>query len=459
MNYKELLPDFIDGMLSPEEERAIHYQLSQDEELYREYKNLQQIFSSINESKNSYIPSSELTQKVFSALEIKYFPTEKNKLFEFINKGAFKYAAAIVTLLLMLTLQFNNIEQIPNYGNQNSASNNNNTNYSSLNSNDNLNIQSSTSDNNLNDNVASIKNKSKRNIKKSNNQNDNYLLSESLIKSSNEINSQNIDDNIDFNSYYQDKEIQNQFNASNDITSSATSDIDINEEIAYFDSEDYTYEDANQTNYFNNSDYSTPINMSQGFNYLNSDFAYNNYKVTYFSLPSSKFSIEFKNTIYFNTVKSKLNTELVNIGLALYYNVIENLSIGIDVRNESFQKLSYKSYAPTLERSNSYSFTNTNKNDDLPFSSTEVFATTLGLAVKYNWTNFSKNFIPTTQLNIGTNSEGLVGRLQLGMHLFASNGISANVGVEYSSLAYKFANTSNNTNKLGINLGLAYNIK
>ncbi len=492
MDYNELLPDFIDGLLSPEEERAMHYQLSVDKALFAEYKNLKAIFGSIDESKEDYAPSVELTQKVFASLgmEVNEQPITQDKKIIPINFRIFRYVATAAAVLLLFAInQFNDGDLYL----QNKFAHQRNEAQQQENSKE----LTSAKANNEEDHATKIlKTNGKSDQTNNDFANTHYRanMSSSLAYAQDETNTKNVDNNVDnsfegnyskineisrvsdipvYSSNSKDAEnvdrnninsgefaLNNRVNA---YPSSNTGGIDTYAKNKNSNSNDYNDDsDNNYDNYYGeeyaNSYSQVPVNYYSELPDLNSSFPYGNFNMVNFSLPSNRFTLEIKNTVYFNQANNEIHTNLANIGVTLYYRFIENLSMGIDIRDEAFRKPSTQAYLPLLERTESKSYFDSNTESYVPqYKSEDVPTTTIGLSLKYDWANVSKNFKPTAQILFGRNQEGFVGRVSAGCYVRTFSNLTLNLGVEYSTLAYKLAGEINQSSKIGINCGLAYN--
>lgn len=457
MDYHNILPDFIDGLLSPEEEKAMYYQLSQDEELYIEYKKYKAIFGSIEKSKNDYYPAPELTAKIFTSLNIEDSGAAQinNNIFKFYS-AKFKYVAAAAAIFLLFVISDINDNTFKQENIHQTATSQISEKYADTRQTSTFakpdikttaeKVNSSVSYSKITEDVAYDNSPS------------NYPLIPNEDNTAGKT--QIIENNVDITTDIAQPQPQEYSNAQsysydeyNDSENYSQSEYNGTEEqYANYDNDNYYYDNQ----YYNTLN--TENNYSKSFSAAGSQFSYDNYTFTNFSLPADKFTLELKNTVYFNKVNSKINTNFSNIGVAIYYSIFDDLSLGLDIRDESYQKLSTQLYEPMIDR---VKFTDVNYADAkefVPYSGTEIPTTTVGVAIKYDWKNrISTKITPTAQLMIGKNSEGIVGRLSLGVYLKTIYNLTANLGLEYSTLAYEIQGISNNSSKVGINCGLAYN--
>lgn len=107
MDYSDKLTDFIDGELTPGEEREMFSALSYDDNLRTEYKSIVSMFNSIKSNINTYAPSEKMTMGVFSELGLSNavpLPNKSNKIFSknnIIPAAIGGIIAAIFTIAIM----------------------------------------------------------------------------------------------------------------------------------------------------------------------------------------------------------------------------------------------------------------------------------------------------------------------------------------------------------------------
>lgn len=473
---KDIIPDFLDGNLSEDEEKAVFYQLSQDEELLAEYKKLKTIFAAIDKSKANFEPSQEQTDKLFATLGIGAGEKKKRAFPFFLHKPAIKYiatAAASVLLFLSVskfdsskifnsankyqtdsfhTKQFNN-KVLSNNSKRNTEADKESSNSSNANE---VNIEYTTTPN--------INNATKR-LRKIKDENiaDNAMLisantpfsySQDLYDEDNQSNSNYIAENESLeesnnHTQYGDNHTQDDFQNSEN-----------SEDLCMPQENIAMYEQAEKnTNYDYQSDVfrSVPLNLSQDFYSNNSRRLYNNYNMMSYSAPKDKLYLEIKNHIYFSKVKEEVITNYTNLGISLYYNFIDNLSLGLDVRDESFSKYSNMNLMPSIKH---YSDNNENPSRDSKpalFSIENVATTTVSMNAKYDLITKYREFTPSASLSFGVNSAGTVGRASLACSFNTILNFTASIGGEYSILSYQYMGLSTTSSKLGVSFGISYN--
>jgi len=134
------------------------------------------------------------------------------------------------------------------------------------------------------------------------------------------------------------------------------------------------------------------------------------------------FSIEFRSSNYFNTQKPTISpseySPLNNLALAIMYNANKNLSIGADVRQETF----------FLE------YNGTNNGEEYIYQQQPNFTTFSGL-VRYKMEAWN-GFRPFGQLSAGANSVGFVGRAMLGLEYSAFSNFAFMLSFDFNNLTY-----------------------
>lgn len=475
-DYKDLIPDFLDGNLSEDEEKAIFYQLSKDDELLAEYKQLKAIFTAIDNSKDSFAPSKEQTDKVFAALGIGSEVSKKRAFPFFLHKPIAKYlATAAASVLLFLSISkfdnseifnsANNSDTANKYAKQELSDSRLSSNDNTLSSNDN-----STSDITLDNAKSSNQSKAKYKRKRAKSYEEEGIPQGAIFTSTGLAHSYSYSDDI-----AEDTEAINTDEVSvvNSEITSEEAFYSGNATPIHYDYDDTMAEEdscppdaniamAEQSDNHSNYDYSqdvfrsAPLYLSQDFTSNNSRNPYQSYKMRSFSVPKDKFYLEIKNHIYFSKVKEKVNTNYTNLGISLYYNLVDNLSLGLDVRDESFSKYSNRNSIPNI---NSYGSEKSPSNINQPalFSIENVATTTVSMNAKYDLLTKYKEFTPSASVSLGVNSAGSVGRASLNCSFNTMLNFTASVGAEYSVLSYHYMGLNTTSSKLGVSFGISYN--
>lgn len=482
-DYKDLLPDFLDGNLSEDEEKAVFYQLSQDDELLAEYKKLKRIFSAIDKSKANFEPHAELTANLFAKLGIRETPEKKKRAFPFfLHKPALKYiAAAAASVLLFLSVNKFDNSEIFNSANKYQAKKHNsdkildNKEFS-------LNAEKA---NTANSNIITTNKKQEAEYAKATISPETtkqsrqvgysktgesvsiasvampFSYSQDLYEDEDAQSNDYIDNtNIPYSEYaydeYQDAKIRHmQYDY---VSSDEENQCPPNQDIAMSEySDEYGhYEYSDNIDYSQDMFRRVPLNLSIDYT-SNSLSQYSKYNMQSYSAPKEKFYLEIKNHIYFSKAKEEVSTNYTNLGISLYYNLIDKISFGLDVRDESFNKYSKQRFMPNIK---SYGEGNDHSDESLKtalFSLESVPTTTVSLSAKYDLLTKYREFTPSALVSFGLNSAGTVGRASLSCSFNTLLNITASIGAEYSVLSYEYLGLNTTSSKVGVSVGVSYN--
>lgn len=476
-DYKDLLPDFLDGNLSEDEEKAIFYQLSQDDELLAEYKQLKAIFVAIDNSKNSFAPSQEQTDKVFAALGIGSEENKKRAFPFFLHKPIVKYlATAAASVLLFLSISKFDNSEIFNFDISNKLAKQYTKHKLSDNTSTSYNNTLSPQDNSISDNTpnnanSSSESKARYKRKRAKSYDDEGIPQGAMFTSTGLAHSYSFaDDSPAINEAISTDEvyIDNTERAANEAYYSENAtpihyDYDSTEEEQVSCPPDANIameapaEEHSSYDYSQDVFRSAPLYLSQDFTSNNSRNPYYNYKMRSFSVPKDKFYLEIKNHIYFSKVKEEVNTNYTNLGISLYYNLVDNLSLGVDVRDESFNKYSNRNLVPNIKSYGSESKPQGMVSGSTFFSIENVATTTVSMNAKYDLLTKFREFTPSASVSLGVNSAGTVGRASLNCSFNTMLNFTASVGAEYSVLSYHYMGLNTTSSKLGVSFGISYN--
>lgn len=482
-DYKDLLPDFLDGNLSEDEEKAVFYQLSQDDELLAEYKKLKRIFSAIDKSKANFEPNPELTANIFAKLGIREAPEKKKRAFPFfLHKPALKYiAAAAASVLLFLSVNKFDNSEIFNSANKYQAKKHNsdkqldNKEFSLKAENANTANSDIITTNNKQETEYAKATISQKTTKQSRQVGYSktgesvsitsvampFSYSQDLYEDDDAQSNDNLNNSTEYNEYandeYQDAKIRPmQYDY---VSSDDENQCPPEQDIAM---SDYSDEYGNNE-YSGNYDYPQdvfrrmPLNLSIDYTSNNSLSQYSNYNMQSYSAPKEKFYLEIKNHIYFSKVKEEVSTNYTNLGISLYYNLIDKISFGLDVRDESFNKYCKQRFMPSIK---SYGEGNDHSDESLKtalFSLENVPTTTVSLSAKYDLLTKYREFTPSALVSFGLNSAGTVGRASLSCSFNTLLNITASIGAEYSVLSYEYLGLNTTSSKVGVSVGVSYN--
>ncbi len=155
------------------------------------------------------------------------------------------------------------------------------------------------------------------------------------------------------------------------------------------------------------------------------------------------FSAELRGSQNWNSEKATLPpsdyAKFNNYSFALFYDLSEVFSVGLDVRQETFFNRFYGKDADGIMKT----------------FETQPNYTSLGLALRY-YAMPNANLKPFAQITLGGNSVGLASRAMAGLKYEPYRNIAFVIGLEYSNLAYWFDNNSFNSSKVGLNYGVQY---
>ena len=184
------------------------------------------------------------------------------------------------------------------------------------------------------------------------------------------------------------------------------------------------------------------VNYNSEFNHPNINNDYPGLQNDIQNIGFKRFSLELRSSNYFNSSKPTISPQeyssLNNLAVSLMYNANRNLSIGADVRQETFF-LQYQG----IESGEEYLY------EQQP-----NFTTFSGLA-RYKLDSWN-GFRPFGQVSAGFNSIGLVSRAMMGLEYSAFNNFSFMLSVDFNNLTYTHQNNYFNSSKFGLNYGLVY---
>lgn len=159
----------------------------------------------------------------------------------------------------------------------------------------------------------------------------------------------------------------------------------------------------------------------------------------------SNFSLELKNYINYHFQNETISPGKINafnnMNLILFYNVTPKLKAGIDLKQETFM-VKYEGNEESGRKFEYYQQPN---------------LTSVGIIGHYSFTE--KGLVnPYIRAGLGINRAGIVSKAGLGLKYDINSAISVTAGLEYQNFIFKHNNIFFNTNKIGLNYGLAYNL-
>ena len=425
-DYKEKLPDFIDGLLSREEEKAMYAELAVNDELLTEYKVMKSIIDNAASSGEMFAPSAALTNSVFAAVGIEgAAPTPFfRKIIQ--PKYALHYLAPLAaSFALIFAVLWNN------KGEKVSEPSGNKTQIASAKT-----VPA----------APAISEEAKLATY-------NKELLPSSAKNFTQMKEENPpQENADLAQNSEEPDLD--MVSSSDFAAEEYVDEDF-DEFAEYES-DYLLASHNFENDFH-SVHSPQLTMANAnFGLLPGHFDPD--EVTYQKFfNNDNFVVELKNAVYFDAdSKSAPSAKFDNLCVDVMYKVSKHFFVGVDLRDESFAVETVP-----LEGIETFSTRNDLNSAD-EFNSAEntvdLNVTSVGIIARYIIPLNYKSLQPVADLVAARCSKGFVCRGGVALCYAPSNGISFTLGIEYSNLIYKnvydFASTAP---KYGINYGIAYN--
>lgn len=419
MDNYELISEFLDGALDFEDEEKLFSLFSNDASLRSELKQQLAIKNAINNDSLAYMPKSSSTINIFNELGLilpapipVVSPSIGAKLLSFIKNNSGYIYTGIISSVATLFITF----LLLDFTSGNSQINNSN-----INQKHNL-SKTPIISNIAKDNFDDLNNQNK--TMKTNKQNETSKIIYKYIY----INDSSAKDYSENN-----KKLKNQ-------------DFDINNKQNNIQNFNLISNSEVSRNYGNDLKLFDQINLinNQSLNPIFTDIEYFNNFNNFNNTLSNDFTIELHSSSYKSNSLPELkqnNMNLLNTGVSLFYNVNNELKIGIDYRRESFFQ-----HFSGVENGATY------------FYEQEPNFETYSFLTKYN-PNYLKimNFTPYTMLSIGANASGPVGRISVGTDLFVSNSLYLNFGFDYNILLYTQNKANFVSKKIGFYLGAGLN--
>ncbi len=403
MEREELYIEFVDGTLDTDSELEFAQKFTTDESFRSGFRAYLKLINTINKNTRSYGPTLEETNQLFTKLgyttPILLAPAHTNTK----KKGKFllfsKYFTTVI-LSSIITILLLGIYKDDNYVKFGSK-------------------QLNKSENGLaeknNPAISTIQREGELSKFKSNNLKSNENDEESS-------NSTDIHHNI--------KLFENN-NLNTDTSNFSNKNID---RLEYLDIA-LTNNQIPITNLFNqtNRDYyqNTPIN--ELFNISSEP---QNIKI------ENNFIIEFKNspTLFFNPPKVNPNNlnEFNNIDLSILYQLSRNISMGLNLKQETFY-LDYDGIDNTGKEYQTYQHPN---------------LTSIGLISRYKPFKIAQNFEPIIQICLSINNNGLITRELIGLEYYPVDNFYFIIGTEINQFFFQHQKKLFNANKISLNYGI-----
>lgn len=154
-------------------------------------------------------------------------------------------------------------------------------------------------------------------------------------------------------------------------------------------------------------------------------------------------SVEVRGSQYWNMPEASMNPSKYamfnNTGITILYDISENISLGLDMRQENFFQ--------TFDGDDKYGL-------PVMYEQQPNF-TSFGAVLRYD-SRSTKSLRPIYQVIAGGNQVGILGRASAGFAYSPYSDISFVLGLEYSYLLYSYQNKMFNSQKLGFNYGVLF---
>ena len=397
----EYIIDYFEDNLESEKESILFSNLAYDENLRSEFKNFIKLNGLITKSVDNFVPSTEMTSSIFQTLGYQLPPVTKSvflsntaiyksPFFKFLLTGiSSAVAAAIITILIIGNNQVNthytndtNNGKTDSYFNKDEIKNN-----SSQNSKNDL------GKNYITGNQIKEKDHSFNKI--------GYIdIVNNVDNSDNTDHTDNTDkiDPVDKYLTVDSSELQRNSIISEQITSSS--------EITKIEVLEIESKNKQELNIFNNKG-------------------------------QNLFKFEFRNSLNWNlpteTIYPSETSKLNNLGISLFYNILKDFQIGLDLRQETF----FTKYDGYDENGLRFSY------------SQHPNFTSIGLLFRYNLIN-EDEFAVYIQNNFSGNEFGFITRGLCGFDYFITDIISFLIQLEYSAMFFNHLDKSFNSRKATI---------
>jgi len=408
MEYFEQIHDFIEGALDSSQEEQLFLSMSSNEELRTEMKHQFAIKDAVRTDVKAFTPSPASTMKIFGNLGFQapasIIPTASHGIIKpllakyGVGLGAGLFSAVTTAAIIFLFFIPHNGTSISNINKENRIENNQITNEKQ---------------NNIVPNIAS----SETNTRNFDNNHTRTIVKYIYVKqngeSKNQIMLQNSNNNLVQN---ENKLIDNLLPNRYLINRAAV----IIHDVARFNSQQVNVPmQSNLTpDFIGTFSYGQTNNIGLQLELRNSE--------NWFSHPASISPAQF----------AKFN----NTGVSIFYSLSDFLSIGLDLRQETF----FQQFTGNDSIGNTYLYEQ------------QPNLTTKSLVARSNFGHYGI-FSPYAQLSAGVNNAGLTSRGSLGLVIKAYPGLSFILGAELNNLTFKHSNKNYNTSKTGFNYGIVFN--
>jgi len=148
-----------------------------------------------------------------------------------------------------------------------------------------------------------------------------------------------------------------------------------------------------------------------------------------------------------------------NMAVSGMYKLSENHAVGVQYGRESFGRVYSKLVPKSVKEGKDPLVTGTVPDPLVPDDAADAFMLDWGGAVwKMSLPNLSiwNLFYPYTEVFAGATKFGPTGRAMIGIELYPSNSSMINIGVEFTSMAYRVEQRWWATNKAGFSMGIAF---
>ncbi|OGU57704.1 MAG: hypothetical protein A2X64_06410 [Ignavibacteria bacterium GWF2_33_9] len=412
MEFSELLNNYFEGGISPNEEEQLFSEMAQNSQLRNELKDFVELERAAKSEIAAFVPPVESTMGVFNKLGISPFTTAAVATLSqigFWGKYGKMISMNLFTVLVTGLISYF-IFSTPNSDN---LTENIITKYNET--------QVQFQSNQPNNKIPIVSNEN------SENESNNYSTANlrNVSNKSNFKNSKELIENENKNESFQKDQFENSENYSNSLIFTENLDKKINLSIPEVTLQSQFEFNTNNFLSFNSSNF-TPFNI---------DFSFLDLHNISFQMSGNKYwSLDYE------TVERSTNPFMEDANFVVYYNVNSKFSIGIDIRQEFF----FQSYRGMDEYSNQYLYEqNTNY---------------LSYGLVGKWKIYeTKHITPFVQIYLGANKVGQIGRILTGFEISPNSAYSFVLGLESSGLAYHHQKNSYYSKKLGAYYGILFN--
>jgi hypothetical protein len=408
MDKFDLINEYLNGNLSDSEEKSLLFELSTNEELRSELRHFIAVNRSTKNIAQGYFVPDSSTAKIFSSIgisndkNIKAYPAKLSILKSF--PLLMPAAVTIITIALIFGIASLNGYKFVKQASDDFV-------YNEMKSNSN--------------NLSAIGSNFEKNLQSKENYSQNSTSSKFDDQNFKDKTNKNVNSEIS-----QEKKVFENQNLSNQLHSDYNSNLNIIRlDKSTLESKNPIMSELSRTDGKYHINEIEPETISMNLLNINQT--------------EILISFEVRNSQYWNipaaTITPSAFADFHNMTMDVKYNFSNGVSIGADIRNETFfQKFDFY----------------------------DTFAQYTIIEQQPNFTTFSINAAykylsggtinPFSQISIGVNEVGIVSRLMIGTSYRISDNFALHLSTEFSNLSYKYRENIFNSQKIGFNYGLSY---